>query len=99
MLRPSCRTRRAMRPAVIIGFGLAAQVGRAIVMTSDTRSKLSQAGGRRARRARGGAPVGVCRRMDPAVEVDRPPAVVHLRPGAAMGVVTENHAAAARDLE
>ena len=34
-----------------------------------------------------------------AVEVDRPAAVVHLGSRAAMGVVPENNAAAARDLE
>src|SRR6267378_66536 len=106
MLRPSWRTRRAMRPELIIGFGAVragAPPDRTSVMTSGiacAHSLVREGWQRRDRRARRReAAVEAVLPAEAAVEVDRFALVINLGPGAAMRVVTENDAAAAGDIE
>src|SRR5712664_2743129 len=98
MLAPSCRTRRAMRPAEIIGFGCVLKAPAGRVITSA--KVFSLVGQRRDGRARWGeASEQSVMTAEAAVEVERLAAGVHLGARAAVGAVAEDHAAAAGQLE
>src|SRR5487761_823734 len=88
MLAPSCRTRRAMRPAEIIGFGWFSTRFFSLV-----RQGCDGGAGRRQ------APIQAMVAAEAAVEVDRLAAEVRLRLPASVRAVAEDHAAAAGELE
>src|ERR1700730_10046994 len=99
MLAPSCRTRRAMRPAEIIGFGCVspgAPTGRRSAFTCGS-SLVRQ--GRDGRAGRCGAAVQAVMTAERAVKIEGHAAEVGLRPRAAVWVVAEDHPAAAGQLE
>src|SRR3982074_2940602 len=96
MLAPSCRTRRAMRPAEIIGLGGAAPPAEPSPQ-SRTASLIRQRRDGRAGRCE--PPVQPVMAAEAAVEVERLAAEVDLRPRAAGWVVAEAHAAAAGHLQ
>src|ERR1700682_2950540 len=93
MLAPSCRTRRAMRPAEIIGFGcvLKAPAGRGI-----TSANVCGLVGQRCYGRPRGSETSEQSVMaaEPAVEVERLATGVHLGARAAMRAVAEDHSAA-----